>query len=350
MHLIDTSTNVRRALHARSVAAAVAARCGTLRARTHDASMTYDQMVIDSAGVFLVGELERLDPTLNAPLVDVTWGRDIELREDVGMGDEAASFTNSFFAAAGGPSPGGKSWVGKDATAIQGVALDIAKTSQPLYLWATELAWTIPELASAQRLNRPIESDKHEALQLKWNMDTDEQVYVGDSVLGVTGLLNHSDVTVSNAMTGSWATATEKQILNDINECLTSAWQASGFSICPDKLMLPPMKFAYLGQTPSSALSAMSLLTYLQTNCIAMQQNGRPLEIVPVKWLTTAGVGGSNRMMAYTNKKRFVRFPMVPLQRTPLEYRGLRQLSTFFGRLGQVEFVYPETAIYRDGI
>jgi len=41
---------------------------------------------------------------------------------------------------------------------------------------------------------------------------------------------------------------------------------------------------------------------------------------------------------------------MVPLQRTPLEYRDIRQLTTYFGRLGVVEVVYPETVGYRDGI
>jgi hypothetical protein len=44
---------------------------------------TYDRMTIDSTGAFLVGELERLDQKLHEPLVAVTWGRDIDLREDV---------------------------------------------------------------------------------------------------------------------------------------------------------------------------------------------------------------------------------------------------------------------------
>ena len=35
---------------------------------------------------------------------------------------------------------------------------------------------------------------------------------------------------------------------------------------------------------------------------------------------------------------------------TPLEYRDLRQLTTYFGRLGAVEWVYPETAYYADGL
>ena len=36
--------------------------------------ITYDRMTIDSTGAFLIGELERLDQTLNDPLVYITWG------------------------------------------------------------------------------------------------------------------------------------------------------------------------------------------------------------------------------------------------------------------------------------
>lgn len=32
--------------------------------------------------------------------------------------------------------------------------------------------------------------------------------------------------------------------------------------------------------------------------------------------------------------EKYVRFPMVPLLNTPLEYRGLQQLTTYYGKLG----------------
>ena len=78
--------------------------------------------------------------------------------------------------------------------------------------------------------------------------------------------------------------------------------------------------------------------------------NGKPLDVQPLKWLTNRGASSSQRMVAYTKDPLRVRFPLVPLQRTPLEYRDLRQLTTYFGRLGNVEFVYPETLGFRDGL
>src|SRR6516225_5325465 len=82
-----------------------------VRAYTTDGMMTYDQATVDSTGAFLIGQLERLDQTLNMPLVEFTWSRDIDIRTDVSPADEIASFTNSAFAMAGNVTPGGLNWI-----------------------------------------------------------------------------------------------------------------------------------------------------------------------------------------------------------------------------------------------
>ncbi|MDR0238131.1 DUF2184 domain-containing protein [Acinetobacter sp.] len=341
---------MKKLLLATSMAQAVA--MGTskpIHARTRDQMMTFDQRTVDSSGAFLVGELERLDQTMHEPLASVTWTRDIDLRSDVSIADETSSFTNSTFAAAGGPSGNGKSWVGKNTDAIQGIALDIGKTASPLTLWAMQIGFTLPELESAQKVGRPVDTQKHTGLMLKYNMDVDEQVYIGDEQLGLEGLLNSSKVGATNVNT-SWATATPQQIVDDVNLILNNAWVASGFAVCPDKLLLPPVQFGWLTTRVVSEAGNISVLEYLKINNLCMSVNGKPLDIQPSKWCVKRGVGNTDRMMTYTQSENRVRFPLVPLQRTPIEYRDLRQLTTYFGRLGAVEWVYPETAYYADGL
>lgn len=324
-------------------------------AYTRDAGMlTFDQATRDSAGAFLVGELERLDQRLHEPLASVTWSRDIDLREDVSIADEVSSFTNSSFAAAGGASPNGKSWIGKDATAIQGIALDIGKTAHPLSLWGMELGWTLPELASAQQLGRPVDQQKFAGMQMKYNMDVDEQVYIGDGVLGLYGLLNSPLVTATNVVNGAsasplWTSKTPDEILADVNTVLNAAWAASGYAVVPAKLGLPPLKYSYLVSQKVSSAGNISILQFLKDNSLANAVNGVPLDIVPMKFLTGRGAGSTDRMVAYSQDQNRVRFPLVPLQRTPVEYRGISQLTYYYGRLGAVEWVYPETAQYADG-
>jgi hypothetical protein len=321
------------------------------RKRFHDAMMTFDRATIDSSGVFLIGELERLDQKLHEPLAAVTWGRDVDLREDVSIADEFSSFTNSSFASANGVSGSGKAWVGKEANAIQGISLDIGKTATPLNLWAMQLGWTIPELESAQKVCRPIDQQKFTGMNLKYQMDIDEQVYVGDVALGLYGLLNSPYVTnASNATTGSWITATPEEILSDVNELLNSVWAASGYAVCPTDLRLPPVEYGRLITRTVSTAGNISILEYLKKNSLSNAINGMELNIQPLKWLTDAGAAATTRMLAYSKDPERVRFPLVPLQRTPVEYRDLRQLTTYFGRLGALEFVYAETLGYRDGI
>ncbi|HGJ5862977.1 MAG TPA: DUF2184 domain-containing protein [Arsenophonus nasoniae] len=312
--------------------------------------LTYDQRTIDSTGAFLIGELERLDQSINLPLVQYTYSRDIQLREDVSIADDISSFTRTGFAAAGtGANPNGKNWIGKDSTAIAGVNIDIQKEGFPLQLWGMELGWTVVELEAARQVGRPVDAQKHDGMRLKWNMDTDEQVYVGDSAMNVKGLLNLDNIKTNNAAK-KWSESTADEIRNSINSILSDAWAASAYSMVPTDLLIPPEQFALLSTILVSSAGNQSLLTYLKTNTIAYHQNGIPLNIRAVKWLKGRGVGGKDRMVAYTNEKQYVRFPMVPLQSIPIQYRGLYQLTTYYGRLGAVEPVYRETLAYCDGI
>jgi len=322
---------------------------------------TYDQLVIDSTGAFLIGELERLDQKLHEPLVAVTWGRDIDLREDVSIADEASSFTNSTFAAAGSQNSNGKNFIGKDSNAIAGIALDIGKTSEPLFLWGMEIGYTIPELMSAQQLGRPVDAQKYKGMQLKWQMDIDEMVYIGDTVVGKYGLANSTSVTTGFVDAGvstytQWSKKTADEILADVNALISAAWAAAGYAVCPSKLLLPPTQFAYIVSQKVSTAGNVSILKFLQDNSISLSINGKALDIQPAKWLVGRGVAAgspsaaTDRMVVYTQDSERVRFPLVPLQRTPLEYRSIYHLTTYFGRLGVVETVYPECVRYADGI
>lgn len=331
--------------------------------RTHDGART-----VDSTGAFLVGELERLDQELHMPLAAVSWQRDIDLREDVTLADEISSFTLSTFAAQGGLGAGsgirnGKSWIGKSSDQITGINLDMGKTASPLRLWGQELKYSIPELESAAKLGRPIDDQKYEGLKLKHQMDIDEQVYVGDSSTGDTGLFNATAVTnVANVVAGvstttPWTTKTPDEILKDVNEQITDTWGKSGYAVMSNKLLLPPAQFGYISSKLVGAAGTVSILKYILENNVLNASGQGKLEIQPAKWLIGAGSGGTlgtlgtvDRMVLYRQEKKYVRYPMTLLQRTPVQYQSIYHLTTYYCRLGVVEVVYPETISYRDGI
>lgn len=355
-----------------------------VRARTHDNMLswdlaggggkrldrmynTHDGRTCDSTGSFYINELERMDQTLHEPLAAVTWGRDIMLREDVTIADEISSYTISSYAAASGLGTGvgvggGKMWIGKDSTAIVGVALDIARTPHPLRLWGMEVKYTIPELESALRLGRPVDQQKYEGMQLQHQMDIDAQVYIGDINTGDTGLFNNATVAATNVLPGAsgstkWNQKSADEILADVNTGLTTTWAATGYAVIPSELRLPPAQFGYITTQKVSNAGNVSILKYVQENNLLTTSNGQKLNIQPVKWLIGAGAGGTigtlntvDRMVFYTNDKNRVRFPMTLLQRTPIQYESIWHKTTYFCRLGVVEWVYPETGGYFDGI
>lgn len=327
---------------------------------------THDGRTVDSTGAFLVGELERLDQTLHMPLAAVSWSRDIDLRSDVTFADENSSFTLSTFGAVGSTGQGsgirrGKAWISKETNQVPGVSVDIAKTVNGLYLWAREVKYTIAELESAAKVGRPVDAQQFEALKLAHQMDIDEQVYVGDLTLNVGGMLNSSLVTnVTNVPVGAsastlWANKTPDEILKDVNDLLTSTWAASGWAVIPNKILLPPAQFGLISQKIISvAAGNISVLKYLQENNVLTASGMGKLEFAPVKWLIGAGVGGTigtvgnDRMVCYTKKEDFLRFPMTTLQHTPVQFMSMWQMATYYCRLGVVEVVYPETMGYRD--
>ncbi len=190
--------------------------------------LTFDQRTIDNSGVFLKGELERMDQAINLPLVQYTYSRDIQMREDVTIADEMATWTNTQFAAAGSVNPNGKNWVSGNATALAGISVNIERDGHPLTLWGMELGWTIIELNAAREVGRPIDSQKHDGMILKWNMDADEQVYVGDDSLNLQGLFNQKSVKPSNARK-PWAQSTPDEIRESINQLLSEAWAKSAY-------------------------------------------------------------------------------------------------------------------------
>lgn len=341
---------------------------GTQRGKAFDhAYKTHDGRTADSTGAFLIGELERLDQTLHMPLAAVSWSRDIDLREDVSLADEVSSFTLTTFGSNGSLGAGngirnGKAWIGKDTNQITGMGVDTGKVPNPLRPWGLEVKYSILELESAAKMGRPIDAQKFEGLKLKHQMDIDEQVYVGDSSTGDTGLLNASLVTnVSNVVAGAstltaWTSKTPDEILADVNAIITSAWAASGWAVMPSRIGIPPAQFGYISTRTISAAGTVSILKYLLENNVLVASGKGKLEIVPMKWAVGAGAGGTlgtpgiDRMVCYSKEQQYIRYPMTLLQRTPIQYDSIYHKSTYYCRLGVTEVVYPETIAYRDGI
>jgi hypothetical protein len=313
--------------------------------------LTFDQYTPDAAGVFLTQQLTKYDWTANDPLVVTTWDRDVPRRLDVAITDDYAAYILNNYAVPGNLSPGGKSWLGRQSTAVAGPAIDVAPIINQLNPWGQMPAWNMRELWQSQFLGRPLDTAKLDVMTQKFEMDTDEQVYIGDVELGLTGLINNTGVSAINTSGSAvWSGKTADQILADFNTLLSTAQTNSGYAAYPTKVLMPYEILNGLTARLVSTAGSDSILTFLSKNNASMKNNGQPVDIVGVKWLLGAGASASNRIVAYTDARKYIQFPRVELQRLAIQNRGFDQILPVMGLLGVVEVRYPETVLYMDHV
>ena len=311
--------------------------------------MRFTDAEISSTGAFLVGELERLDQELYAPLADFTWSRDIDLREDVTIADEVTSFMLANYAGGFGSIGGsGKSWIkGMDTTPAR-VSVETSKVTTPLTPWGMEVSYSIFELQKAMQVGRPIDVQKYDAMKFKHQLDIDQQVYMGDEGIGVKGLLNNDAVVAkSNLGSVNVKTMSAEDAVNLFNTVLESSWKATQYIRIPDTILIPPALFAALASKQLPNVDK-NVLEYVLQNNIAVS-NGGKLTIRPVKWLNDSSINsGNGRLVAYTKARDVVRFQLVQLQSMAPQFSDFMQSVPYYGALGGVEFVRPEMVYYGD--
>lgn len=310
---------------------------------------------MDSSLAYYINQLESFDPKLHDPLFLVSWGRDIQLRPGVSLDLEATSFTRSSFAGTGSQSAQGKPWLNGTSDNMPGVSVNGEKLTTPFRLLGREITFTSVELSRSQKLGQPIDQQKMNGLNNLYQLETDAMVYIGDSDVGAEGLFNSSLVTSALVVAGAstsrlWSTKTPDEILADVNTLLNASWAASGYKVMPQELRLPPTQFALIAQMKVSSAGNVSVLSYLEDNSVALRVNGKKLNIQPAKFLVGIGASGADRMVAYTNAVDMVRFPMAPIARQTAYYQGVTFHAPYIWGYGEVEFVYPETVRYADGI
>ena len=162
--------------------------------------------------------------------------------------------------------------------------------------------------------------------------------------------------TVANGAggTATWATKTPAEILKDINDAITTIWGTAGYDMdaIPNHILLPYEQYAYILNTPVSALATESILDYVQKNNIATK-NGVDLFIGATKWNKGIGTGGADRMVVYVNKRRYLKMDeLVPLTRAMYLANATENAydTSYVANITEPEVMYTQTIMYFDGI
>lgn len=160
--------------------------------------------------------------------------------------------------------------------------------------------------------NSNLAQDLGETMRQACDNLIEQTTFFGDASVGFRGFLNYTGITVSTAATGAandteWTTKTAQECIKDVNDALTKVWTDSKGLFLPNVVFLPMAQYALLANMPfelTSGVAFSSALTYLKTNNLYSNRRGGELEIVPIRYLAGAGVGGADRMVVQDRSKK----------------------------------------------
>lgn len=233
---------------------------------------------------------------------------------------------------------------------ISEIGLD--KVVIPVELGATGYEYSDEELRQAIALGRPLPQLKANISRRSYEELSQRTAMFGDDNHNLPGFLNNINVTsgvvVDPGSGTEWVNKTPRQILFDINDFMGDIFVDTLQVERPDKLLLPTAQWNYIAGTPRSDTSDLTILKWLVNNSPYLNSDN---DVIPISELAGAGAGATDRMMAYNmNMDKVVMHIPMPLKYTEPQRKGRGYQIPGEFKLAGVEFRYPGSARYADGI
>lgn len=243
-------------------------------------------------------------------------------------------------------------WIGDRASDIPVVGTRLAQDETAVQMAGIGYDYGLEEVNQALMLGMNLPGEKAAAARLIYERTVDNIAFTGDTEKGWNGLYNSSAVTAISAATGDWDTATEDQILADVNELLGGIYTGTNEIAMGDTLLLPSLKLQKIASTRlGDGNGALTILQFLQQANVYTAETGNPLRIRGARGLNTAGAGGTARMVAYRNSPEVLKMH-IPMRHRflPVQIVGLTYKVPGIFRLGPLDIRLPKEVRYSDGI
>jgi len=313
-----------------------------------------DRMIGDSYA-FLEKQLEKCDSKILEPLTSTLWPRDMPVKTGGGF-LENVSIVDVTYATTGKDE---NSLIFNTANDIPVMQADYGKTISRVFNWAQYMRISYIEREKFKQIALNLEETLNKGIHLAFDRFCDQSVYMGFEKVASTGLLNNPNVTrvaaaphTPDGTDTAWDDKTPDEILADFNNALTAVWSANDMAedALPNQILIPVYQFGQLVTRKVGTTGDKSILTYIKENNIVAQQ-GKNLEIFPCKYCYHAGTDSADRMVVYINEVDKIRYHQTaPLRRMTTETADLSFKTPYVAQISEVEFCYPTTVYYVDGI
>ena len=247
-------------------------------------------------------------------------------------------------------SAGEAKWTADRATEINVVGTNMDKNTTSVYMADIGYDYGLEEVEQARLLGHNLPSDKAMVAFQVYERMVDTVAFEGDATKGFQGLLNNSAVTAAAAATGDWATATEDEILADINGAIMGVYTDTNSVAIADTVLMSADKFAHIASNRLGD-TGMTILDFIQKSNAYTALTGQPLTIRAIRGLETAGVGNTSRLIAYRNDPSVLKLHIpMPHRFLDVETKGLLYQVPGIFRLGGLDIRLPKEVRYADGL
>lgn len=243
-------------------------------------------------------------------------------------------------------------WVADRAQDIPVVGTNMEQANTDIYMAGIGYDYGLEEINQAQMLGINLSGERASAARLVYERTVDNIAFLGDLEKGWKGLYNSTAVVAASAPTGNWATATEDQILADVNDILGDVYTATNEIAMADTIILPSLKFQQIASKRlGDGNGTLTVLEYLRQSNVYTAETGRQLTIRGARGLNTAGAGSTARMVAYRNSPEVLKMH-IPMRHRflPVQISGLTFKIPGIFRLGPLDIRLPKEVRYSDGI
>lgn len=212
--------------------------------------------------------------------------------------------------------------------------------------YGASFGYDLQQLRSARFASFPLEQNLNIAARRVVMRKLDDNLWFGDSAIGVTGLANSALVTPVAVITGTWTTATALQILADVQKLINAAENASKGVEKSDTVVLPVSRYTLLSTkfmgAEAPGLTVLDMLK--KANPGVAFHSSYKLELADAE-------GDGPRALAYTNDREKIE-GLVPteFEILPAVDQGGQFEVKVMGRFGGVAVRYPGSVNYMDVI
>lgn len=314
--------------------------------------VTFDENLrtIDDGLAFYISQLAALEPRLyEAKYLNINYAELIPIDTSIPEWADSVDYISIDAFTMG-------KFIGASADDLPNVSASANKTSVPIGYAGNSFEYSLDELRKSINLRMPLDVTMARAARRGSEEHMQRVAYFGDEDRGMTGLFNNPNLPLDNS-TLDWnaGATTSLEIIQDINDFLSSVWINSSNIHVANTLVLPAERWSKLATQIASDLNPdRTILSILRERNVYTEMTGQPLRIMPRLQLSQAELvkydptATSDMMMAfeYNPENLSMYIPMFwrPVAPQP---RNLKIKVPAEYKVSGVEFRYPLSGAYR---